>query len=235
MKTLSLHGGLLFLFCFPVLSAILVHAQQKDPAPSQQAPFVFSKADSTIYVSDFDLDAENFQADEGRTKVVPRPGLIQGPRQKEHDPAAQAKKTVDSMATDIVNDLKKASYKAQRLGTTDAKPSSGAWVHGVFTELDEGNRIHRAVIGFGAGEAKMNLYVTMNDLAHPEQALYNVTESGDSGNKPGAAITLNPYVAAAKFVMEKNAPDKTVKKTASEISAEIIKHLKEHEPTLASK
>ena len=235
MKTLSLHGRLLFLFCFLLLPAILVHAQQTDKPPAQQAPFVFSKADSVIYVSDFDLDVQNVQADEGRTKIVPRPGVIEGPRKHEQDPATQAKKTVDSMATDIVNDLKKAGYKAQRLGATDAKPSNGAWVHGVFTELDEGNRIHRAVIGFGAGEAKMDLYVTMNDLSHPEQALYNVSESGDSGKKPGAAITLNPYVAAAKFVMEKNAPDKTVKKTASEISAEIIKHLKEHEPTLANK
>jgi hypothetical protein len=27
---------------------------------------------------------------------------------------------------------------------------------------------------------------------------------------------MNPYVAAAKFVMEKNAPEKTIKKTAAE-------------------
>jgi hypothetical protein len=81
----------------------------------------------------------------------------------------------------------------------------------------------------------MDLYVTMNDLAHPDQPLYNVAESGDSGKKMGAVITMNPYVAAAKFVMEKNAPEKTVKKTASEISAEIIKRLKEHEAAPVAK
>jgi hypothetical protein len=81
----------------------------------------------------------------------------------------------------------------------------------------------------------MDLYVTMNDLSHPEQPLYNVSESGNSGKKMGAAITMNPYVAAAKFVMEKNAPEKTVKKTASEISEDIIKHLKEHESPAAAK
>jgi hypothetical protein len=139
------------------------------------------------------------------------------------------------MAADIVNDLKKAGFKAERMGTTDARPSTGVWVHGVFTELDEGNRLHRAVIGFGAGETKMDLYVTMNDLAHPDQPLYNVAESGDSGKKMGAVITMNPYVAAAKFVMEKDAPEKTVKKTASEISAEIIKRLKEHEAAPVAK
>jgi Domain of unknown function (DUF4410) len=114
---------------------------------------------------------------------VQRPGIIEGPRQQQKDPAVQAKKMVDLMATDIVNDLKKANYKAQRLSATDTRPTSGAWVHGVFTELDQGNRIHRAVIGFGAGEAKMDLYVTMNDLAHPDKPLYTAAESETSDKK----------------------------------------------------
>jgi hypothetical protein len=40
---------------------------------------------------------------------------------------------------------------------------------------------------------------------------------------------MNPYVAAAKFVMEKDAPEKTIKKTAADISKDIIAHLKQHE------
>jgi hypothetical protein len=200
---------------------------QQTSAPPAQEPFVFNPSTTMIYVSDFELDAENFQADEGRTKVVQRPGIIR----KNQDPATQAKKMVGDMANDIVNDLKKAGYKAQRWSGSDPKPNAGVWVHGVFTELDEGNRIRRAVIGFGAGEAKMDLYVAANDLAHPEQPLYNVSESADSGKKVGAAITMNPYVAAAKFVMEKNAPEKTVKKTAGEISQDLVTHLKQHQVT----
>jgi hypothetical protein len=41
-------------------------------------------------------------------------------------------------------------------------------------------------------------------------------------------ISLNPYVAAAKFVMEKNAPENTVKSTASAISKDIVVHLQQH-------
>jgi uncharacterized protein DUF4410 len=224
-KLLLLSGGL---FATGLLLALAAFAQSGQTAsPPAQQPFVFDPATTMIYVSDFELDAENFQADEGRTKIVPRPGIIR----KNQDPAAQAKKLVDDMATDIVNDLKKAGYKAQRLSASDRKPDTGVWVHGVFTELDEGNRRRRAVIGFGAGEAKMDLYVTMSDLAHPEQALYNASESGDSGKKVGAAITLNPYVAAAKFVMEKNAPEKTIKKTAGEVSQDLTTHLKQHQAT----
>ena len=71
----------------------------------------------------------------------------------------------------------------------------------------------------------MALYVTVADLSRPEQSLYDVSTQGSSGKKPGAVITLNPYVGAAKFVMTKNAPEKMVKKTASQIAAALGKQL----------
>ena len=61
----------------------------------------------------------------------------------------------------------------------------------------------------------MELYVTVSDASQPEQSLYEASTGKSSGNKPGAVITLNPYVGAAKFVMTKNAPEKTIKKTAA--------------------
>ena len=118
----------------------------------------------------------------------------------------------------------KAGYLAQRL-KAQYKPSVGAWVHGVFTQADEGNRLHRAVIGFGSGQATMELFVTLTDLASPQKPLYEASEKGASKDKPCAAISMNPYVAAAKFVMEKNAPEKTVKSTAATISKDVVLHL----------
>jgi hypothetical protein len=67
----------------------------------------------------------------------------------------------------------------------------------------------------------------------PAQCL--LATSGESGKKLGAAITMNPYAAATKFVMEKNAPEKTIKKTAGDISKDIIAHLKQHEVPPSSK
>ena len=136
------------------------------------------------------------------------------------------------MSKSLVGDLQKAGYKTQRLVPGDAKPGSGAWVHGIFTEVDEGNQRRRAVVGFGAGEAKMDLYVTLTDLAHPETPLYNMAKDANSGNKIGAVVTMNPYVAAVKYVMEKNAPEKTVKKIAKEISDQVVKTLKQSETRL---
>ena len=209
---------------------------QSAPASSEagQTKHVFTK-DMTVYVRDFELDSQNVQVDKGAGGQV-RPGLIERPsKHKQEDPEAQAKKIVGTMSKSLIDDLQKAGYKAQRLGLDDPAPPVGALVTGVFTEVDEGSRMHRALIGFGSGSAKMDLYVTLSDLASPQKPLYNVAQEDTSGKKPGAAITMNPYVAAAKFVMEKNAPEKTVKKTASQISEEVASHLKAYELSSTSK
>ena len=207
-----------------------------DSATQVKPPAHIFTKDMIVYVSDFELDAQNIKTDSGGLVNQVRPGILQRPRkQAEQDPAVQARKLVNLMSASIITDLHKVGYKAQRLATGDPLPASGAWVHGVFADVDEGNRLHRAVIGFGSGAAKMDLFVTVTDLGSPEKPLYEVSQEGTSGKKPGAAITLNPYVAAAKFVMGKNAPETTVKKTASQIVAEIVKHLKECEPPPTSK
>jgi hypothetical protein len=214
---------ILFLVCLTVISTL---GSAQEPVATEKPHVLRFTKDMTIYVSDFELDAQNVQVDQGSAVAQRRPGILERPQKKEQqDPAAQAKKLVDTLSESIVSDLQKAGYKAQRLMPGDAKPSVGAWVHGVFTQADEGNRLHRAVIGFGSGQAKMELFVTLTDLASPQKPLYEASEKGASKDKPGAAISMNPYVAAAKFVLEKNAPEKTVKSTAATISKDVVLHL----------
>ena len=217
-------GSLLLVFL-----GVISPASRAQEIAGVQKPPIFTK-DMMVYVSDFDLDVENVHVDKGSLVNQIRPGILERPAKKEQkDPGSQAKKLVDTMSNSIVSDLQKAGYKAQRLAVGDTKPSVGAWVHGVFTQADEGNRLHRAVIGFGSGEAKMQLFVTLTALSNPQEPLYETSEEGGSRNKVGAAITMNPYVAAAKFVMEKNAPEKAVKSAASDITEEIVLHLQQRE------
>jgi hypothetical protein len=218
---------LLFLVC----AAIATRTPSSPGAVGQQdsASHVFTK-DSTVWVSDFELDAQDVKTDKGGIIGEVRPGILERPKKRrEQDPAEQAKKLVDLMSNSIVDDLRKAGYRSERLEKDVSRPTSGAWVHGVFTEVDEGNRRRRAIIGFGSGQTTMDLYVTLSDLRSPDKPLYDASTSENSGKHLGAVITMNPYVAAAKFVMEKNAPEKTVKKTASDISKEVVRHLKEYE------
>jgi Domain of unknown function (DUF4410) len=208
---------------------------QNSSAQAKPAAHALTK-NTIIYVSDFELEARNVKTGKGGVIGEVRPGILEHPRKREeHDPEAQAKKLVDLMSKSIVADLQKRGYKAERLESANAKPTSGAWVHGVFTEVDEGNQRRRAIIGLGAGQATMDLYVTLSDLANPEKPLYDTDKHEDSGKKIGAVITMNPYVAAAKFVMEKNAPEKEVKKTASQIAAEISKQLDGNAAATSSK
>jgi len=214
-----------FLFALAALALASATSAAPQAAPAQQSPVkpAFS-SDTVIYVSDFDLDAQNVTTDQSGGN---RPGVL-GRRREEHDPQAQAAKLVNTMSETLVSDLKKAGYKAERVPPGGLPPKTGAWVHGVFTEVDEGNSRRRAVIGFGAGQANMDLYVTLSDLSQPDKPLYNAAQEGASKDKAGAIITMNPYVAAAKFVMEKNAPEKMVKKTAGAISAQIATQMKQY-------
>lgn len=211
------------------LAAILVRAASGTSPLTQETPATihnFSR-DTKVWVSDFELDAGDVKTDKGGIVGEVRPGILERPRKRhEHDPEYQAKKIVDLMAKTIVSDLEKAGYKAERLSPGAAQPSAGAKLTGVFTEVDEGSSRRRAIIGFGSGEAKMDLYVTLTDLAAPQKPLYEMANNENSGKKIGAVITMNPYVAAAKFVMEKQAPEKTVKKTASDIAKEVEAHLR---------
>ncbi len=217
----------LLILSFLVACSFPAPVRTGPPFPKHQtaAPHKLAK-NTKIWVSDFELDAGDVKTDNGGIVGEVRPGILERPRKRrEQDPEVQAKKIVDLMTKSIVEDLQKSGYNAERLLPGAASPNAGAWVHGVFTELDEGNRRRRAIVGFGSGEAKMDLYVTLTDLAAPQRPLYEAADKENSGKKLGAVITMNPYVAAATFVMEKQATDKTVKKTATDISKEVATHL----------
>jgi hypothetical protein len=150
-------------------------------------------------------------------------------RRKRQDPETEAHNLVNLMSESLVADLQKAGFTARRLSPADPKPADGLLVSGVFTEIDEGNQMRRALVGFGSGKAKMELYVKVMDASSGTQPLYEVSTHKSNGKRPGAAIALNPYAGAAGFVvkfgMTKNAPEKMVKQTASKIATELTKQL----------
>jgi len=68
---------------------------------------------------------------------------------------------------------------------------------GEFVNVDEGNRLHRLVIGFGAGGSYVD---TRMQLMVPSAGSYRVlsqfTTHADSGHMPGAAVTMGAGAAA---------------------------------------
>ncbi len=205
-----------------------------DVKDSQVLPEKNVHAPRIVYVTDFRLFTGDLEREKGVRGVLPgglgeRIGRI-GERLPhplaDNDPRAKSREIVDSLSSGIVEALQDKGIEAKRyVIVNDRLPRDGWLVRGVFTEVDEGSRIKRAGAGFGSGDTKMNVQVGICDLAgdepHKAFAVFGTVKEPD--RIPGAAVTRNPYVAAAKFVMEKNSTARDVKKTAKQIADEIAK------------
>ena len=182
----------------------------------------------TIYVADFALDAENYVSDKGVRGALPGSlGKRLPPVLGKDNPATRARQIVETMAESLVQRLGSKGLHAERLRKTEGNlPHEGWLVQGIFTELDEGNRIKRAGIGFAKGATSMDVQVGISDLAgaDPRAAFVVFGTEKDPSRIPGGAVTRNPYVAAAKFVLQKNATERDIKKTAEKIVEEIVKY-----------
>ena len=179
----------------------------------------------TIFIQDFELDYDNFKADEGvLDRLRDRPRVLPHLPQKS-DPEQEARNLVNLMSRSLQESFENAGLMAQQIEAVKGLPKEGWLVRGVFTEVDEGNRMKRAVIGFGAGATSMEVQVSVSDLAvNPDASFIIFGTVKDPKQMPGAVVTRNPYVAAAKFVLEKNASKKDVQRTAREIVQEIKKY-----------
>jgi len=72
----------------------------------------------------------------------------------------------------------------------------------MFTQVDEGNRLHRAVIGFGAGQTGLQLVVAIDDLAQgTPKPFYELDTSATSGKAPGYADGASGFSKSARLSM----------------------------------
>lgn len=215
-----------------VLGAVEIRDEQiKNPWPAVRP--------NIIYVRDFSLDAAHFEGEQGVGGLVPGQRLKRLGQNLPHplassEPEQQVEKIVAEMSRSLINSLRNQGFAAQPLPNIGSAtlPQGGWLIQGVFTEVDEGNRLKRATIGFGQGATKMDVQVSINDLAsaNPREPFIVFGTVKDPKKIPGAIITMNPYVAAAKFVLEKNATEKDIQKTAEQIVDEILRNLEKHRP-----
>lgn len=190
--------------------------------PTSKGPF--------IYVADFELEVENVHEPSG---ILPHPPGRSGPigrlrpsASSEDDTGAEAREIVDLMSDSVVSDLKNLGYGSRRLAPGEPLPQNGMLVRGLFANVDEGNRLRRAVIGFGAGRTDLQVIVSVSALGPGgAEPFYNVRSGTQRGKMPGAAITLNPYVAAAKFALAGKDTKKGITKTASKIASAVDKEI----------
>lgn len=189
-----------------------------------------------VYVADFTVEPGSIKPASGLIAnatdtvgqvVEERPHLLGGGgilkrRLKPDTPTPE--QVANALAGSITSALREQhlGYPVQRVAPGTPLPPSGWVVRGRFVSVDPGNRAERAVVGFGAGQATTEVQVVVDRL--DENGSTPVLEFGsnaDSGKMPGAAVTLNPYVAAAKFVLGKQATMRDLQAMGTEIARQI--------------
>jgi hypothetical protein len=151
----------------------------------------------------------------------PPPAAAARPESKE-DPATQeANELVTAMAENLVSALEKAGYTVRRLRASEALPKVGLRIRGVFAEPDEQNRIRRLLVGSGSNSPNILLYVGVNNLAQPEQPLYELANPPSNDGKHGPVITVTSYSPAVRFELARNPSDEELKKIAAQIAADL--------------
>jgi len=107
----------------------------------------------------------------------------------------QSSQVVDLMSSSLISDLNRGGVKAQRLAVGESLPRNGWLVRGVFAEVDQGSRVLRSQVGFGAGATDLAVLVNVADLQKGKvQPFYKLEAQAGSRKMPGAAVTRNPYV-----------------------------------------
>ena len=171
----------------------------------------------------------------GSPSKTSRPPASAKPADSQTDdtPSERANALVTAMSENLLRTLGKAGYTVHRFRVGEALPQAGLRIRGVFAEPDEQNRIRRLLVGSDSPAPKMLLYVGVDDLARPEQPLYELAKPPSNDGKHGPVITVTSYSPVARFEMDKNPSDEDIKKVATDIVAE-LNALLHANPTLVS-
>ena len=111
---------------------------------------------------------------------------------------------------------------------TPPLPAAGWLVTGWFEEVEEGKAAVQATVGFGAGSGKAEAAVALSDLATDAGQPFMVLGSGSRTRRmAGGLVTKNPYVMAAKFVLDRrNGTEKDIRSLGANIANGIINYLR---------
>lgn len=144
-----------------------IHSQG---GPPQRLP-------SRIFVQEFRAPIDKFRVDRGNLVLL-----------------SFIKKERHALAVDIVQQLDKYIAPAEILPENTPLPRGNFWlVHGKYVRVNQGSRLLRAGIGFGAGGTKLETSAQVSSLAPKKPMLFlSLFTTGGSGLAPGAVAAFTP-------------------------------------------
>lgn len=170
-----------------------------------------------IYVADFDVANGNFKVDREGAELV---DFKQNLRVM--------------MQTASVTDLSRRLILAVPTTKEQGFQPENAWlIRGEFTKVNQGSRLLRGVIGFGAGGTKLETRVSVYDLnENTNTPFLTFTTTGGSNAEPGAItaaggdpVELAIQVAAGGAGGVAHGVTEDTARTAREITAELSDYM----------
>lgn len=176
-----------------------------------------------VVVRDFKFDVSQLHTDSGLASGRQGPARrIMGNLRPEETPTQKATRFAGLLSDTIASELAALKIPATRELLGAPLPTEGLVVGGEFLQVDEGNRLKRAVVGFGSGSSEVLVRVAVYDLAQSRTQPLLVYGTG-TGSKPmpGGIVSMNPYAMAAKYVLSHNASEKDMRRLGKQIAKDL--------------
>jgi hypothetical protein len=186
---------------------------------------------SIVYVSDFTFNSDGLRAERG---ILPISLVNEAASESsivfsrlfgvQINRGVRERELANLMATSLIEDLRNLGVTAYRFGPRDKLPA-GTWLlQGTFVEVDEGNRLERALIGFGDGATELDVVASLSDFRdnHP-RPFCEVSTIAHSRLEAGAIMSFNPFDAVGRLMLGGLDLDKNVMETGSKLAA-VIAH-----------
>lgn len=201
------------LLCLLGLAAAALALAQTTSTTSTTTP---AKNKKPIYVQDFTGAYEPQQSSSGRSGPLAR---IRGARANE-----KASQSASQLTGDIVKEFQAQGFTAKRLEPGATLPAYGWLVKGTFYATDSGGNIIPTELLGGEQKPNTQLSVSVANLAKDPNAPFIVFGKAEALKGQGAPVGWNPYVVAAKFVINTVESATDLDKLAKEIVQTIMQN-----------
>src|SRR5579885_69958 len=188
MKTIALKLGVVL-----ALAAIVAGCAGAKISESQQVGQVIAQRPAQIVVYPFAINPAEVTLNQSIVQPVYR---VVSSADATTEQQQLGHQTAQNLCVQIAADLSQKGYPAACQPRGTAVMDNTLIVDGYFSDINEGNRLRRLVIGFGAGASSLDTNVAVYQRA--DYITHEVLEfqtHADSGKMPGVAVTGAPGLA----------------------------------------
>jgi len=192
------------------LTASFIVAVSAIAAPGRAQLTSGSGSPPTIYVEDFR------PVDEAAQGSGPLGAIASSMHRREVDENA------DRLSDALVAALNSRNASATRLHDTDAVPERGWIVRGVLYSLDKQSHLISLPFQKSGGGPNVEVSVTIADAARDPATPFAVVGTDAALKGQGSALSWNPYIIGAKFIVKKVEGEASIEALAQQIAAKIL-------------